>query len=172
MEKLVTANTDALKQMLQLIEAAPEAVYRETQQGMTSPVGRHVRHVLDHYVALQTGLAQGQIDYDQRSRDSAVEQDAALAKQHIGALIAWIKDRVTVDRPLKMKTEVSVSKQESVIVESTLRREMIYLLNHTLHHTAYVSLALRILGVTVDRDIGVAPATRSYLRDNDLKQAG
>lgn len=172
MRSIVTANTDALTQVLSLIEVAPDAAYQSPPEGMTSSIGRHVRHVLDHYIAFQSGFESGEVDYDMRSRDSVVEKDSALARQHIMSVIDWIKSQVTQDKPIDMKTEVSVNNQESIVVKSTLQRELIYLLNHTLHHAAYVSLMLRKLGVTIDKHIGVAPATQSYLRSEGLKQVG
>lgn len=172
MRTLVTANTEALEQMLSLIKTAPRKAYQDIPEGMTSAVGRHVRHVFDHYVALQTGMTEGKIDYDQRSRDSAIEKDSGLAIQQLLILIDWLKEHIRIDVPLKMKTEVSVSCQESVIVDSSLRREMIYLLNHTVHHVAYITLVLRTLGVQVDHHIGNAPATQSYIRSNDIKKTG
>ncbi len=172
MRALISANTDALNQVLTLIQAVPDTVYQSAPEGMTSSIGRHVRHVLDHYTAFQTGIESGEVDYDMRSRDSAVENDASLAEKNITAVIAWIKSKITQDKPIQMKTEVSVNCKECVVITSSLQRELIYLLNHTLHHAAYVSLMLRKLGVNIDNSIGVAPATQSYLRSDSLKEVG
>ncbi len=172
MQSIVKANTDALNQVSSLIELAPEAAYQSPPEGMTSSIGRHVRHVLDHYIAFQSGLESGEVDYDMRSRDSAVEKDSALAQEQIASVIDWIKAQISHDKPVQMKTEVSVNEQECVVINSSLQRELIYLLNHTLHHAAYVSLMLRKMGINIDAHIGVAPATQTYLRSDELKQVG
>src|SRR5512143_3614305 len=44
-----------------------------------SPVGMHVRHVLDHYRSLLDGLATGLVDYEARHRDAPVERERSLA---------------------------------------------------------------------------------------------
>ena len=75
---------------------------------MTSSIGRHVRHVLDHYIAFQSGLESGEVDYDMRSRDSAVEKDSALAQEQIASVIDWIKAQISHDKPVQMKSELNL----------------------------------------------------------------
>lgn len=172
MQELVNANIEALEQVLSLVRAAKGALYTEVPAAVAYGTGRHVRHILDHYVALQSGLDSGHVDYDKRCRDSDVETDSSVAEQRIIALIHWLGENVAADIKLNMKTEISVSNQHHVTVNSSLRRELVYLLNHTLHHCAYASLILRLLGVNTDAHIGIAPATSSYLRANGLRRAG
>ncbi|MBN4069062.1 hypothetical protein JYT12_00295 [Beggiatoa alba] len=176
MRLLVTANTDAIEQLLALIELAPDNVYQNIPTGMTSTMGRHVRHVLDHYSALQVGVVNNMIDYDRRSRDSVIETDPMIATKQLNDLVVWMEDSISLDAPLKMKTEISMNNQESCqescVVNSTLQRELIYLLNHTIHHVAYITLVLRTFGIKIDQYIGVAPATQSYLKSNTINQVG
>lgn len=166
MKELVAANSHALQQVLTLISSVNDTAYVEVAEGMTSSMGRHVRHILDHYAALQLGAITGEIDYDLRSRDSHVEIDTAQAKNNVLAVIAWMKENVTDDMALKMKTEISMLNQKSVCFNSSLKRELTYLQSHTMHHVALVTMALRIMGINIDDNIGIAPATLSYLRDN------
>ncbi|PCH64462.1 MAG: hypothetical protein COC09_02445 [Gammaproteobacteria bacterium] len=172
MQAVISANTQALEQVLSLVSSAKGGAYSETPQGMTSTIGRHVRHVLDHYSALQISMNNGEIDYDLRSRDSIIETDSALALRQTNKLITWMQDNIHADSALKMKTEISLNGQETCVVESSLKRELIYLLNHTIHHVAYITLVLRMLGITIDQHIGIAPATQSYLKSNTIKQVG
>lgn len=173
MQAVISANTQALEQILSLIVHAKGDTYSKVPQGMTSAIGRHVRHVLDHYSALQVGIVKNEIDYDLRSRDSEVETDSHLAVEKINQVMNWMQEHIQFDRPLLMKTEVSLDCQETCAVESSLKRELVYLLNHTVHHVAYITLVLRTLGVAVDQHVGIAPATQSYLRsDNNIKQVG
>lgn len=173
MQAVINANKQALEQILSLIACAKGDVYSKVPQGMTSAIGRHVRHVLDHYNALQVGIENNEIDYDLRSRDSEVETDSCLAVEKINGTIEWMKENIQLDSPMQMKTEVSLDCQEGCVVESTLQREMVYLLNHTVHHVAYITLVLRTLGISVDEHVGIAPATQSYNRsNNNIKQVG
>lgn len=173
MKGLITATTEVLGQVLSTIEIATEgSAYTDIPEGMTSSMGRHIRHVLDHYTALQSGIAIGDVDYDQRSRDSDIETSTEVAKQQVLDLIKWANTSVTKDMPLNMKTEISISSQQFITVDSSLKRELIYLLNHTVHHMAQVSFALRILNVDVGKEIGIAPATLTYLLNDQMRKAG
>lgn len=171
MQELITANTETLEQVLSLIDAAHGAAYIDVAEGMTSSLGCHVRHVLDHYSALQLGVTTGEINYDKRSRDSVIETDAEQAKEKVYSLITWLNENITTDVHLKMKTEISATKQETITIDSSLQRELIYLLNHTVHHMAQVTLALRIMGITINGQIGIAPATLTHLRKSEIRQA-
>jgi uncharacterized damage-inducible protein DinB len=43
--------------------------------------------------------------------------------------------------------------------QSSVGRELQHLINHTVHHYAFVALILRLQGVAIEDDFGVAPST-------------
>ena len=68
LQEVVEANNAALDQVLDLIRRAGEERYTQPAVDGGSPIGRHVRHILDHFNALRVGLDNGQINYDLRTR--------------------------------------------------------------------------------------------------------
>jgi len=58
--------------------------------------------------------------------------------------------------------------QQSICIDSSLQRELTYLHSHTVHHIAQISLALRVMGIKIDDQMGIAPATLTYLRATDI----
>jgi len=170
---LITANLQALEQALDLVSSLSDEAYRQRVDGRSQP-GAHIRHVLDHYAALRSGLQSGVVDYDYRQRQSEVETHRGLAKNELLATSNWLSDLLhsSVDsqqssshsNALKVKSEVSLCDCCAVTVDSDLSRELLYTLNHTVHHMAYVALLLQINGISVNASIGVAPATASYRR--------
>jgi len=168
MQGLIAANMQALEQVLSLINLAKGTAYVEVAEGMTSSMGRHVRHILDHYTVLQIGTTTGEIDYDRRSRESHVEVDAAHAIDNIHEIINWLRKSVSNNVSLKMKTEIFMDTQQSICIDSSLQRELTYLHSHTVHHIAQISLALRVMGIKIDDQMGIAPATLTYLRATDI----
>ena len=172
MHTVVTANIDALKQVTELIDRASGGKYQQQPPCGNSPIGRHIRHILDHFDALINGLAGGTVDYDQRNRDCALETDAKLAKAHTKSIMDWLSQNAKIDQKLTIKTEVSTVLQQPETVASSLKRELVYLMNHTLHHSAHAALLLRTLGEQIDENIGVAPATQNYNSKHNLKQVG
>lgn len=163
MNNLLNANLEAVDQVLATIDALSDDQYRDRVDGRSQP-GSHVRHILDHYHALREGLLTGTVDFDKRRRECAAESDRAVARQDLNAVKQWLCALPTEPMALRVKSEVSVRDCCSVIIDSDTQRELLYVLNHTIHHMAYVALLLQMNGVSVDKEIGLAPATATHLR--------
>lgn len=167
MQPMIEASCQVLDQLSQLIQTVSVSVYSEASSVSDFGVGRHVRHILDHYVALQQGIESGCVDYNFRQRDSVLEHQPRLALEMVDAIKEWIcQDTFTAKlrSPILIESEVSVSETQSVVLESCVERELWYCLNHCIHHMAYAALLAKANGETIDKTIGVAPATASFLR--------
>jgi uncharacterized damage-inducible protein DinB len=51
----------------------------------------------------------------------------------------------------------------SVEVETTVGRELVFVLSHTVHHNALIAVMARTLGVSVPDRFGYAPSTLAHL---------
>lgn len=154
---------EAIDQVVLLIELS-EAVYNQTASLAPSPIGKHVRHIIDHFLAFQSGLATGCVNYNLRHRNSELERNPALALQALDAFTLWLNKASLDSAPIEVISEISVSQQESIRIQSSVHRELVYLINHALHHTAYANLLAKALGIAIPEYIGVAPATASHQR--------
>lgn len=163
MNNLINANVEAVDQALQVITSITDANYRDRVGGRSQP-GAHIRHILDHYRALQTGFAEGEVDYDARRRQCAAETDRACAEKELIETKAWLQSLSADPVAVKVKSEVSLCESCTVTVDSDSSRELLYVLNHTVHHMAYLALLLQINDVQVGENVGLAPATASHLR--------
>ncbi len=164
MKLLRESTLETLDQVKQIISACDCKSYNQPSAHSTSGIGRHVRHILDHFVAVKEGAASGLINYNARNRDSDVENDPEIAFQIIDEIVVWLSDESIKDRELNIETEVSVSETQNMQMPSTLSREICYLINHTIHHVAYANLVAGQLGLHINKDHGVAPGTATYLR--------
>ncbi|WP_432455531.1 hypothetical protein ACRRS0_08755 [Agarivorans sp. QJM3NY_29] len=166
MKPLHKATIGALQQVQHLVEASDRQRYNQPSRHSESGIGRHVRHILDHFLALQQGIKQGCIDYNQRHRDSQLEQDPMIALQLIHQLNHWfsVSETTLADAPIRVESEISSVQQCSQQFDSSIDRELCYLINHTVHHVAYAKLVAKELGLLVNAKIGIAPSTASYLR--------
>lgn len=132
-----------------------------------SPVGVHFRHVFDHYRAFLSGLASDEIDYDSRQRQTPVEQDRQLA---IATALGFVTDlgRLPMelgDRPIRITVRsVANHAAEADWSHSSLKRELQFLVSHTVHHYALIKELLRRAGFDAGEDFGVAPSTIAALR--------
>jgi uncharacterized damage-inducible protein DinB len=130
--------------------------------------GRHVRHVNDHFIALQNGLKQGRVDYNQRHRNSLVETDRQAGRQQVESILHWCKNFSSGDCHLIVISEIDCLQTCNAQFESTLNRELLYLINHTIHHAAHIKLLLSHAGVNLPDHIGLAPGTASFVRESGI----
>lgn len=133
------------------------------QQVSADPIGRHVRHVLEHYESLLEGT-DGRIDYETRARDQEVETDPRVASERI----AGIRERLAVlsemDTPASVRVRYTAAADDSTVteIESTLERECHFVLSHTVHHMALIALLAQRHGHGVPEEFGVAGSTLRY----------
>lgn len=131
-------------------------------------IGPHVRHCLDYLRALKSGVDNGVVDYNQRRRGDTLERNAGLALSEIASLLAWLRSVELTDAPVVVVSEYSSVAQLSGQFSSSLMREMLHVIEHTVHHTAFIVEIARGLGVSVGETAGVAAATLSYRRRERL----
>ncbi len=160
MNTLEAANRSCLQQGIEFLENLRADHYRQVSKGVfNSTIGGHFRHNLDHYAAFLDGWEEGEVDYDARSRDKTVETDPGIARdrmrEHLEAL-ANLAD-ADLDRSVRIRMDDGGDPSFS---QSSLRRELQFLLSHTIHHYALVvSIATRLGVVEFPEGFGVAPST-------------
>lgn len=160
---LIEQNLSLLTQAQEILTLLPEALYRLSNDATygASP-GAHIRHILQYYDALLSGLSGGVINYDTRNRSSPIETNLAEALAASDKIFAALAALPNDDRAVQ--TIQNQNPRECAPPEaSSLRRELAFLISHTVHHFALVAVALRINGVAVPRYFGYAPATIHYL---------
>ncbi len=127
-------------------------------------IGPHVRHSLDYFHALKDGSGSGVIDYNIRRRGCAVERNATAALSDIADLLMWLRSTQIDDQPVLVIAEYNSASQAIGEFSSSLLREVLHIIEHTIHHTAYiVSIAARH-NISLDERAGVAAATQSFRR--------
>lgn len=119
-----------------------------------------MRHILDHYQALMLGMSAGKVDYNQRTRESAVETDMQLARESWLQVKKWLCS-LTEDS-LKQSFEVNT---EHGRVQSSTGRELSFVSSHAVHHFAFMKQLCSQFDLVLSNDIGVAPATLANLRN-------
>lgn len=130
-------------------------------------VGPHLRHVVEHYEALLSGVDQGIVDYDNRSRDRTFEQDPTLAAQRCAALAERFHQRLARPWPdtVAVAFDGGVAGDERYVSASTPLRELLFVAGHAVHHYALLRLVLKQHGVVLSDCIGKAAATLRYERE-------
>lgn len=155
----------ALRQLADLLEATSDEQYVRKPVGVIAgSLGGHVRHCLDHFEALCSGVSTGVMDYDDRERGTLVETDRSAARGSIRRL----KDRVALLDVSMLPRAVRVRSMldgdgTSIDALSSLGRELAFVLSHTVHHNALIAAMCRTLGVPIAERFGYAPSTVAHL---------
>jgi len=163
--RILAAASEILSQGELLLSSVPACVYA-TKLPVTfqSSIGGHYRHGLDHFSSVLAGLATGLVDYENRQRDSRIENepDYALAlTRRLRAELAEI-DPSALWTPVTTRCEVSYSRGPSALTASTLGRELVYVVAHAIHHYALISVMTRLQNVELPPSFGVAPSTLAH----------
>ena len=153
-----------LGQLADLLDSMSDEQYRTRPVGpVSSNVGGHVRHCLDHIESLLSGVESGLIDYDQRQRGTDVETNRMSARAAIGRLQRRLRSFPldSEERDLSLSAIVQPG-SAPVEVTTSVGRELVFVLSHTIHHNALIAVMAKTLGVPVPEHFGYAPSTLDH----------
>lgn len=163
---LLEDNCRLLGQLEQLLLALEDTLYVDNESELfDSPVGVHVRHILDHYDCLLRGLPDRRIDYDDRAREPHIESQTESACQRLRDVREKLLGAGNGDRELVVLQSSSDKPAAACMaLGSSLARELVFLHSHTVHHQASIAALLRLLGVSylAPPNFGLAPATAQH----------
>ena len=153
--------TSLLDQMATMLMDVPVSVYTARPlPGVSGSIGEHVRHALDHIAAVAGARFPEALTYDRRERGTAVESDTGAALRAIWRLKAALTmvDGTNIDQSITV-TAVLSHGDAPVSMRSTLRRELAFVISHTVHHQALIAMLLAVAGRQVPDSFGLAPST-------------
>lgn len=137
---------------------------RRVPSAFNARIGEHYRHCLDHFTSLLRGIETGVINYDCRERDTQIELDPAVAGVRTGELrsqIGQLSPAALMSVTL-VQSEVSYGEAASPLTHSTLLRELVYVIAHSIHHYALIATMCRVMGFGVPENFGLAPSTVAH----------
>lgn len=165
-ETVVEDNVRCLQQGVILLQSVKDELYHHKPYAQIGGgIGPHIRHTLDHYFSFFNGYKDARIDYDARMRNSRIEIDRFYARQQFQRAVAAFNDLTAdFDRQVLVKVDSGSHNGEASWSRSTLRRELQFLVSHTIHHYAIIAILLRAQGFEPGEEFGVAPSTIAFRR--------
>jgi len=133
-----------------------------------STIGQHTRHIIEFYNCLIEQSAEGDkpiINYAKRRRDMLIES----APDHALYTIRDILDKLTaMDMSKTCRLDCTEHGPDNLLVPSSLGRELIYTIEHTIHHLAIVKIALKAINpsIALPEHFGVAPSTIRHRQES------
>jgi uncharacterized damage-inducible protein DinB len=150
-----------LGELASLLERTTELDYLSRPPGgVSGSVGAHVRHCLDHVQAVLDRSGDGVMTYDRRRRDTPVEHSRTFGISALREVAVALRAMAArpADEPLTLEAQVDRDGGR-VQVTSSIGRELVFVLQHTIHHQALVALLLADRGVLIPPQFGYAPST-------------
>jgi len=163
---LIGATKNILGQLLDVIDQIDQDDYIKPIPLLNnSTLGKHIRHTLEFFICLKTGLKESKINYDNRDHDTIIETDTILSKTVIEDLVNFI-DSIDADKKLTLVCDYSLDNESSTFVETNLNRELAYNIEHAIHHMAIIKIGLKSIAdyVEVPEHFGVAISTIKFRR--------
>ena len=147
----------ATRTYLQIL--SPEEYQQPLDLLSAASIGQHTRHFIEFFQCLIQQLPSGEVNYDLRVRDKAVEQDPTVALQAIEQICQNLEMC-----NLNQQMQLSACYSETVTVPSNVARELVYNLEHTIHHLAIIRIGLAILrpDFQLPKTFGIAASTTKY----------
>lgn len=159
---LARITTETFQQLRFIAEQMNNVEYSEKLEILNqSSVGQHIRHVLEFYICLAEGLQSGVVDYDKRKRNLELETNLDFALSTLDKLSEIFCCKDYEDTSLLHEVEYLGKK---ISTHSSVSRELIYLIEHSIHHYAIIGIAVRnhLKHIAVPENFGVAYSTASY----------
>lgn len=162
--RLAQANISSLYSIKQLLLNINDHQYQSVIHPFTASLGKHLRHVAEHYQLLISGLKSGHIDYDKRQRIEIEESERSAMLMRITRIcneLEELQESYSGDEQLYVSTAVD-EQSETPMVTSCISRELVFLHSHSVHHYAIISAILKLQGIQVDTNFGIASSTLIY----------
>ena len=151
-----------LVELAAVVESLDDVTYVAARRdGVSGSIGAHVRHTLDHVAAVLEPATADVIDYDTRRRGTEIETRRSGAAAELRRLARALQSSgPAFDRRVELSAVIDPTGRR-VRAESTLERELVFTLSHTIHHQAIVALLMADAGRTTPARFSLAPSTPS-----------
>src|SRR5689334_17121018 len=127
-------------QLSDSLEQLSEAQFTQPSKRLfQATIGQHVRHIIELFICLENGYRTGIVNYEKRKRDIRIETDKVFAQD----LLFGISQSVNKpDKELLLEANYNEQSDETVFINTNYYRELLYNLEHTVHHMALIRVGI------------------------------
>jgi len=130
---------------------------------LNATIGQHVRHIIELFQCLEKGYDDSIVNYEKRERNYRIETDKALASVLLKEVYKNIEKP---NKEIMLEGEDYCDAIEVVSVPSNYYRELVYNLEHTIHHMALIRVGINeVSSVKLPEEFGVAYSTIKYRKE-------
>lgn len=159
--KEISANQ--LLDLKNILKNIPKADYVKSLSILEGfSIGKHTRHILEFYEIFLFNIKNGKVCYDDRKRNTLIEEDSDYAREFINKLLEQL---CLVDNinPIKL---IAKFDSAEISIDSSWERELIFNIEHTNHHLTIIRIGLKTCFPEIDipSHLGFSNATLLYLK--------
>jgi len=159
--QLKSAISNSFDQLAGILDQLTETQYSQPSKILfNASIGQHVRHIIELYICLYNGYTSGNVNYEKRKRDVRIETDKSFAIE----LMEMIGNNIDKDnKKLLLDSSYDEQSTDSITVKTNYYRELIYNLEHTVHHMALIRVGVNeVSSIAIPEGFGVATSTIKY----------
>ena len=155
---LITSINKSLNELIALLDQLPDTEYaKQCPQLSNATIGEHTRHIIEIFQCLGNFYDSGLVNYDKRERNNQIQTSTEFAIKSILAI------QYNLDRENKKIELQQIINGEEIRIDSNYHRELLYNLEHCIHHQALIKVAiLQCENIQIDANFGVARSTIEY----------
>jgi hypothetical protein len=164
MMDLSKACTQILNQLADLVHQITEEDFTKPSESLSgSTIGQHLRHTLEFFICFESGFGNGVINYDKRAHDKLIESDKFIAMNAITGIIDFVNS-IESNKTLLLEVGYDLNKEDFITVETNSTRELVYNIEHAVHHMAIIKIGVREVAsyISLASDFGIAASTVRY----------
>ena len=162
--KLHKACTNILSQLTDLVNQISEKDFTKPSETLSrSTIGQHLRHTIEFFICFEQGYNHGIINYDKRAHDKLIESDKFIALANIQRIADFVNG-LDQEKNLKLEVGYDLDKEEYITIDTTATRELVYNIEHAVHHMAIMKIGIKEVApdIKLPSGFGVAASTIRY----------
>ncbi|QKJ64930.1 DinB family protein [Flavobacterium sp. M31R6] len=155
---LIPSINNSLDELIELLNQLSDEEYSKSCFELSgSSIGEHTRHIVEMFQCLVRNYDSGIVNYDKRDRNKLIETNTDFAIQVI------LDSKNSISKENKNLELQQIIDGNAVHIQSNYYRELLYNLEHCIHHQALIKVAiLKCESIAVDDNFGVARSTIEY----------
>ena len=164
MKQLIIACESILNQLEDVVGQVLDEDFSKPSAALSqATIGQHLRHTVEFFICLENGFEKGLVNYDKRNHDHVIERDRFIASSSLRRIRDFISTHHD-DKALKLEIAYERDREDGVTIETNYSRELIYNIEHAVHHMAIMKIGLREVApyVQLPSDFGIAVSTMRY----------
>ncbi|GAB3926484.1 DinB family protein [Larkinella terrae] len=158
--QIIESVTAVLEQIADVLSVLKETHYTARLAVLSGvSLGEHVRHVVEFYQELEVGYQTGLVDYDARKREKELETGRDYAVLRLQQIVTGLQPE---NKVLQLTYKIR-SSDITHLIKTNYERELLYNLEHAVHHMALLKIGIQVLtDIRLPDHFGIAGSTIQY----------